>query len=188
MNPDHLALCASDEWADAIRRWIVPWTLEGIDLGIRTVEFGPGPGATTTVLAERATSLVAVEIDPDLAARLRAKFADTSGVRVVEADATRTGMADGEFTSVVCMTMLHHVPSRDLQDALFAEAHRLLAPGGVFAGSDNLDSDEFREFHRGDVCVPVPPDTLAERLLAAGFADATVDVNEWAVRFRAFRP
>lgn len=185
MNKEHLALCRSPEWADAVANWIVPWALENVDLGERTVEIGPGPGLTTNVLAMRATTLTAVEIDPDLAASLSERLADRRQVTVLNADGAHTGLPAGSTDSVVCLTMLHHVPTAEHQDAIFREARRLLAPGGIFAGSDNLDSAEFRELHRGDVCTPVPPDSLRARLLTAGFVDVTVDTNPWAVRFRA---
>ena len=83
--------------------------------------------------------------------------------------------------------MLHHVPSARRQDLLLAEAARVLRPGGFLAGVDSLDSEEFRALHEGDVCVPVPPEGLGDRLLGAGFAEAAVEVNEYAVRFRATR-
>jgi 2-keto-4-pentenoate hydratase len=53
--------------------------------------------------------------------------------------------------------MLHHVPSAELQDRIFAEARRVLAPGGVLAGSDSLVSTGFRIIHIRDVMVPVDP-------------------------------
>src|SRR2546430_923022 len=78
----------------------------------------------------------------------------------------------------VCFTMLHHVPSVAMQDALFAEARRVLAPGGVFAGSDSIASPDLRAFHEGDTYVPVDPATLPHRLTRAGFAAARVSVTE----------
>ena len=185
MNKEHLALCRSPEWADAVTRWIVPWTLESVDLGKRTVEIGPGPGLTTDALVTLVTELTAVEIDPDLATSLAKRFADDPRVRVLNVDGADTGMPPGSADCVVCLTMLHHVPTVQHQDAIFREACRLLAPGGVFAGSDSLDSPEFRELHRDDVCTAVPPEGLEARLRAAGFADVVVDANAWAVRFRA---
>lgn len=50
------------------------------------VEVGAGEGALTAELARRAGRLIALEIDPALAARLRARL---PGVEVVEADARR---------------------------------------------------------------------------------------------------
>lgn len=70
---------------DAARR-IVEWAgIEGRDV----VEIGPGRGALTGLLRERARTLTLVEIDPELAARHRAAFADDAAVTVVEGDALR---------------------------------------------------------------------------------------------------
>ena len=55
----------------------------------RVVEIGPGRGALTDVLADRAAALVAVEIDRDLAAALRARYAGREHVQIVEGDAMR---------------------------------------------------------------------------------------------------
>ncbi len=56
------------------------------------LEVGPGPGALTRRLAGRVRRLVAVEVDPDLAARLRADLMPTdpgAGVEIVESDILR---------------------------------------------------------------------------------------------------
>ena len=184
MNEAHLALCASAEWADAVERWIVPWVLDSVDLGDDVLEVGPGPGLTTDVLRRHTAQLTAVEIHESLAASLRARLAGTN-VEVLCADATASGLPDDRFSGAVCLTMLHHVPSASLQDALFAELHRVLRPGGVLAGQDSLASDELRALHVDDTYVPVDPATLASRLTGAGFVDVDVDTNEYAVRFRA---
>ena len=187
MNQEHLALCSSAEWAEAVQRWIIPWVLEAVDLGDDVLEVGPGPGLTTDVLRTRVTRLTAVEVHPDLAAALAARLADTN-VEVVCADATRTPLPAGRFSAAVCLTMLHHVPSPQAQDAVLAEIFRLLRPGGVVAGQDSLDSPELRNLHHDDVYVPVDPATLQTRMEAVGFTAVEVDTNEYAVRFRGTRP
>ena len=50
------------------------------------LEIGPGPGALTHHLAGTVRRLVLVELDRDLAARLRADFADDPSVEVIERD------------------------------------------------------------------------------------------------------
>jgi 16S rRNA (adenine1518-N6/adenine1519-N6)-dimethyltransferase len=50
------------------------------------VEIGPGAGAITEILAPRARRLIAVELDRDLAPRLREQFAAQPSVEVVQAD------------------------------------------------------------------------------------------------------
>jgi SAM-dependent methyltransferase len=93
----------------------------------------------------------------------------------------------GRFTSAVALTMLHHVPTASAQDALFAEVCRVLRPGGWFLGEDSTDDPGFRGFHRGDVCNPVDPATLADRLRDAGFDEADVELGDHIVRFAGRR-
>jgi predicted methyltransferase len=81
--------------------------------------------------------------------------------------------------------MLHHVPSPEQQDQVFAEVHRVLQPGGLLAGQDSLASDELKALHVDDTYVPIDPAALPARLEAAGFVDIDVETNEYAVRFRA---
>jgi 16S rRNA (adenine1518-N6/adenine1519-N6)-dimethyltransferase len=50
------------------------------------VEIGPGAGAITELLAPRAARLVAIELDRDLAPRLREQFASTPSVEILQAD------------------------------------------------------------------------------------------------------
>src|SRR6202034_3384442 len=113
------------------------WVLEGVSLGDRVLEIGPGPGRTTEVLADLAPHLTAVEVDPTLARALADRMAGTK-VEVIEGDATDLQWAEGSFDSVLSFTMLHHLPSVADQDRLFAEALRVLRPGGVFAGTHRL--------------------------------------------------
>ncbi len=186
MNILHRVLCRSALWERASATRIVPWALTGLDLGDSALEVGPGYGANIEALRQRVPTLTGLEIDPALAARLR----DRKGgrVRVVDGDGTAMPLPDTEFSSVICFTMLHHVPSPARQDALFAEALRVLRPGGVFAGSDGLDSPGFRLIHLGDTCVPVPPDTLCARLTRIGFTDIDIETGTSSFRFRAHRP
>ena len=50
------------------------------------VEIGPGQGALTTKLADRAGYLIAIEIDRVLGAQLRMKYAGRANVEIVEGD------------------------------------------------------------------------------------------------------
>jgi SAM-dependent methyltransferase len=187
MNELHLELCSSAEWAEAVQRWIVPWVLESVDIGDDVIEVGPGPGLTTDVLKTMVEQLTSVELDERLASALAARCVATN-VTVVHGDATATSLAGDRFSGAVCLTMLHHLPSAQRQDAMFAEMHRVLRPGGVMVGQDSLASDELRALHVGDTYVPVDPAGLAQRLDRAGFAEVSVDTNDYAVRFRGTKP
>ena len=50
------------------------------------IEIGPGRGALTSLLAERAKRLIAIELDRVLAAQLRMQFSQTPNVEVIEGD------------------------------------------------------------------------------------------------------
>lgn len=186
MNLLHRLLCRSAMWERASATRIVPWALSGLDLGASALEIGPGYGANVRALLDRADTLTGVEIDPVLAARLRTRHG--SAITVVDGDGADMPFPPRQFDSVVCFTMLHHVPTPGQQDALFADALRVLRPGGVFAGSDGLDSRMFRLIHLGDTCVPVPPETAADRLTRIGFTDVEIETGTTSFRFRARRP
>jgi ubiquinone/menaquinone biosynthesis C-methylase UbiE len=183
MNENHDA-CNGPEWRALVRDTIIPWALGEGDLGDDVLEVGPGFGATTDVFRERLPRLTTVEIDPRLAALLADRLAGTN-VTVVEGDATELTFDDDRFTGATSFSMLHHVPSRQQQDQLFAEVARVVQPGGLFVATDSRASDDLAALHDGDTYVPVDPDHLAERLEQHGFADVELLVNEWAWATRA---
>lgn len=187
MNRYHQWVCNSRMWARAVEKDLLPWALEDVPLGADTLEIGPGYGATTRVLARRTGGRLSVlEVDAGSAERLRAEYGDR--VDVVHGDGCAMPLPDGRFDAVVCFTMLHHVPSPRQQDQLFAEAFRVLRPGGVFAGCDGRPGRAFRLIHLRDTYVPVPPQTLPDRLRAAGFHTPDVSLRPDNFRFRAVRP
>ena len=184
MNRYHQRLCRSPEWAAFVTDSLLPFALDGVPLGDRVLELGPGYGASTQPLAGRAGSLTVLESDQGLAKRLRARLGDS--VTVVDGDAAQMTFGPATFSAVVCFTMLHHLPSRAAQDRLFAEAARVLVPGGVFAGTDSQPSLRFRLIHLADTCNPVDPGTLAARLAAAGFTRIQVATRPGVVRFLGY--
>jgi SAM-dependent methyltransferase len=187
VNKAHLEFCASAEWGRLVQDELLPWVLDGHQLGEDLLEVGPGPGLTTDVLRHQATRVVAAELDLDLAAKLAARLAG-SNVTVIAGDVTRLPFPAARFSSAACLTMLHHIPSPALQDAALAELARVLTPGGLLVGSDGLDTPARREIHEGDVFVPVDPATLEPRLRAAGFAHAEVALSNDRLRFLATTP
>jgi SAM-dependent methyltransferase len=187
MNLVHRWLCSSSRWQQAVEQFVLPWSLEGLDLGSNVLEVGPGYGATTDLLRNRVVQLTCVEIDAKLAEGLRRRTLNQN-VTVLCEDATTMSFADASFDGAVCFTMLHHVPSAALQNRLLAEVARVLRPGGIFAGTDSLDSRFFRFLHFFDTLVVVEPDSFADRLKGACFEDIKVDVNPYAFRFRARKP
>lgn len=186
MNENHAQLLSSPEWAAFLHDEVLPAVVRDADLGDDMLEIGPGPGAATSWLRERVQRLAAVELSPSAAEALRRRFAGTN-VSVVAGDATALAWPDGSFDSVGMFTMLHHVPTRRLQDALLAEALRVLRPGGTLVGSDSLASERLHHFHSGDTYNPVEPASLLTRLQTLGFAEISVTVGH-TLLFRARAP
>ena len=80
----------------------------------------------------------------------------------MDGDGTDMPFADSTFSAAVCFTMLHHVPSPEAQDRLFAEVRRVLRPGGTFAGTDSTGRGPgFALLHIGDTKVVLDPERAA---------------------------
>ncbi|HLC40294.1 MAG TPA: class I SAM-dependent methyltransferase [Methylomirabilota bacterium] len=186
MNRFHRWFCGSRFWERALREGLVPWALKGLDLGDHLLEVGPGPGLTTGILRHRASRITSIEVNPALAGSLRRRLEGTN-VTVVEGDATSMPFGPHSFSGAVAFTMLHHVPSALLQDRLLREVHRVLKPGGIFAGTDSTWTLLFQIAHLFDTMVIVDPRTFGARLEAAGFTDVSVREARGAFSFRARR-
>jgi ubiquinone/menaquinone biosynthesis C-methylase UbiE len=173
MNDNHAKLMPSPEWFAHIQDEVIPQATAGVTLGADLLELGPGWGAATEWLAPRVTRLVALEHEPESVTRLAAKY-PAGPVSVVLGDAAALEYPDASFDTVATFTMLHHVPTRALQDRVLAEAFRVLRPGGVFLGSDSLASNRLHAFHEGDTYNPVEPAAFLTRLQTAGFAEISL--------------
>ena len=141
--------------------------------GDRLVEIGPGLGALTAVLLERVGTLVAVEIDRDLVARLRRRWPEPRLV-VHEADALAFDFgalaADGplrlvgnlpyNISSPLLIGLLAH--RRAIVDAHFMlqkeVVDRIVAPHGV-ADYGRLGV-MMQAFHRVERLFDVPPEAF----------------------------
>ncbi len=186
MNKWHADLLGSPEWAAFLHNEVLPVVTHGVDLGDDLLEIGPGPGAATEWLRHRVNRLVAVELEAEATAALAERFAGTN-VEAVTGDATALPYPDGSFDTVGMFTMLHHVPTRPLQDALLAGALRALRPGGTLIGSDSVASDRLHRHHADDTYFPVEPGTFLTRLQTIGYGQVMLDVGD-RLLFRARKP
>ncbi len=101
------------------------------DTSARTViEIGPGHGAITSLLAARCRRLIAIEVDPALAAELRFRFRAAPQVEVLEADVLEVDFAalvlPGETADVVG-NLPYYITSPILMRLFAAGASGLLA-------------------------------------------------------------
>ena len=187
MNRIHNILCSSGWWARRAEHELVPFGVDGINLGEDVLEVGPGFGATTRVLADRTARLSVLELDPGYCERLRSTLG--ANVTVTQGDATELPYPDGAFSAVLCFTMLHHIPTVPEQDQAFAEIARVLRPGGTFAGTDSIGTGWlFKTIHIGDTLNLIDPDRLGARLEAAGLDVREIKRGGRSFRWRAVKP
>jgi ubiquinone/menaquinone biosynthesis C-methylase UbiE len=177
--------CSTSFWRWMTRARLLPWLIDRAELGEHLLEIGAGPGAATAELRTRVRHVTSLEYDHVAVVRLAQR--NGTGAGVVQGDAAALPFADRTFSSAVAILVLHHLRSSELQDRTFAEVHRVLQPGGRFFAFEISDGWFNRFIHINSVFVPVPPDTLAVRLTAAGFAGITLDPRPGGFRFTASR-
>jgi ubiquinone/menaquinone biosynthesis C-methylase UbiE len=100
---------------------------------------GCGTGILLPDLTRRCDAVYAVDLSPDMLAQARSRADGRASMKELrEGDLESLPFPDGFFRTVICRGSLHHVPSRE---KAFAEAWRVLAPGGVLALTE--PSDDF---------------------------------------------
>jgi ubiquinone/menaquinone biosynthesis C-methylase UbiE len=203
--------CATNFWRGVTANRLLPWMLDGSDLGDRVLEIGAGVGAATRALRQKSSSVTSLEYSSAFAAKLakdsrcetffapRVAAADEAAVAqlgeprgkvsasVVQGDAPVLPFAPQSFTCAIAILVLHHLPSPELQDRAFAEIHRVLKPGGTFLALEIPDGWFARQLHIGSTFVPVPPASANARLNAAGFSRVAVTFRRGAFLLRAVR-
>jgi 16S rRNA (adenine1518-N6/adenine1519-N6)-dimethyltransferase len=106
---------------------VVSRIVEAIDPrpGQAIVEIGPGQAALTSALIERAGHVRAIEIDRDLAARLRERFS-AEKLTLIEADALKVDWSDVAATPLRLVGNLPYNISTPLLFALLPIAERVI--------------------------------------------------------------
>ncbi|WP_019809103.1 class I SAM-dependent DNA methyltransferase [Saccharomonospora halophila] len=154
------------------------------------VEIGCGPGRITAHLHGLGLAVFGIDLSPRMVARARQ---DHPHLRFAEGSMLGLDLDDSSLGGLVAWYSIIHVPDERLPD-VFAEFHRVLAPGGytqlAFAvGDEVVPRDELGghpvslDFH------PRRPDRVADLLRAAGLhprarlvrePDTDGDYPEWA--------
>lgn len=176
--------CSSAYWRRITARRLLPWLLEGAQLGDDVLEIGAGPGAATGELAKRVTRVTSLEYSHRFCIALHS---NNDAANVVQGDGSALPFAAGAFTSVIAVLVLHHLRSTGAQDQAFAEIFRVLKPGGVFAALEVPDGWLTRAVHIRSTFVPVFPRGVAERIVAAGGSKVSIKSRPGAFRVRAER-
>jgi len=186
MNRFETWFCGSVYWRYLTRRQLLPWMLQGSEIGDHVLELGAGPGAATQELALRSPRVTSLEYDHAFAAKLGARV-NGSNAAVIQGDAATLPFADATFSSAIAILTLHHLRSAELQNRALAEIARVLRPGGVFLAFEIQDSWLHRVGHIRSTFVPVVPASVFASLMAAGFFKVTVDFRSGGFRIRTLR-
>jgi len=104
----------------------------------RILDLGCGPGTDTIAYKEAFPDAEVHGLDLSAPfVRFGHAWAEERGVELHfrQADARQTGYPDGHFDLIVSHILFHET-WHDIAPQIFAEAHRLLAPGGVFLNAD----------------------------------------------------
>lgn len=186
MNALENWFCASSPWRYITRKQLLPWLLSGCDPGDRVLEVGAGFGAATPELQRRAKRVTSLEYDPR-SVSVCAAHHRAAGSGVVRGDAAALPFRGASFSCVLAILMLHHLPQPETQDRAFAEAFRVLQPGGLFLALEIRNGWFQRAVHLHSTFVPVDPANAPARLHAVGFSQAAVEPRGPVFRIRAMR-
>lgn len=108
-------------------------------LGKRVVDIGCGGGIYTQAWAQLGAATVqGIDFSEQMLQAARARLSDMANVSLQRGDAVTTGLPSGCADIVFARALLHHIT--DLS-ACLREAHRLLAPAGVYIIQDRTVDD-----------------------------------------------
>jgi SAM-dependent methyltransferase len=186
MNTLENFLCSSSLWRYISQRQLLPWFLSGARLGDHLLEIGAGYGAATELLHKRVARVTSLEHDHSSVLRLKDRHNGHLG-GVLRGDAAQLPFASETFSSAIAILVLHHLPSRQLQDRAFAEVLRVLRPGGVFLAFEINDNWIHHLGHLKSNFTPLSPGSVLARLTAVGFSRVSVDFRRGGFRLHASR-
>lgn len=106
----------------------------------RVVEIGCGIGRITRAIAERAASVVAVDVSMEMVNRCREALVDLDNVTVrLGSGRDLSGIPDGTADVVYSFIVFQHIPDPDITCQYIRDMGRVLRPGGwaVFQVSED---------------------------------------------------
>jgi arsenite methyltransferase len=109
-----------------------PWKLGRLEPGERVLDLGSGAGTDSLIAAQMvgpAGWVAGIDMTPQMLAKARAAAEEmgASNAEFVEGEAERLPFPDESFDVVISNGVIDLVPDKD---AVFAELHRVLVPGG----------------------------------------------------------
>jgi arsenite methyltransferase len=109
-----------------------PWGLGRLAPGERVLDLGSGAGTDSLVAAQMVGEkgrVTGIDMTPEMLVKARAAATEmgATNVEFVESEAERLPFEDGTFDVVISNGVIDLIPDKD---AVFAELHRVLVPGG----------------------------------------------------------
>jgi arsenite methyltransferase len=109
-----------------------PWTMGRISPGERVLDLGSGAGTDSLIAAQMVGEqgrVIGIDMTAQMLdkARAAASEAGAGNVEFVEAEAELLPFADASFDVVISNGVIDLIPDKD---AVYAELHRVLVPGG----------------------------------------------------------
>jgi SAM-dependent methyltransferase len=124
-----------------------PWELGRLAPGERVLDLGSGAGTDSLVAAQMvgaAGRVTGIDMTPEMLAKARAAATEmgATNVEFVEGEAEHLPFEDGAFDVVISNGVIDLIPDKD---AVFAELHRVLVPGGRLQIADVTIQDPVSE-------------------------------------------
>src|SRR5256886_13888414 len=109
-----------------------PWQMGRLAPGERVLDLGSGAGTDSLIAAQMVGEqgkATGIDMTPQMLAKARAAAAElgAANVEFVEAEAEQLPFPDESFDVVISNGVIDLIPDKD---AVFAELHRVLVPGG----------------------------------------------------------
>jgi SAM-dependent methyltransferase len=173
---DYVKIVKGPETLDPVSRAMIDAFAElllagGAERG-PVADVGCGPGWFTARLAAKGLDAFGVDLSPGMIEQARQRF---PGLRFEVGSMTALDLPDGTLGGVLAFFSTHHTPPSHLP-VVYAELHRVLAPGGLLLLGGHTGNDEHYSPQQAYGGHPVsyeshlvPADRIAELLAAAGF-------------------
>ena len=135
----------SDDDAELLFHWHRYQVAAPLTVGRAVLDVGCGDGYGAYHLAQVASDVVAVDVEPAVVARAATRY-PRRGLSFRQASATTLPFAEGTFDVVVAFEVIEHL-EQSVQPRLLAECARVLKPNGVLLLStpDRTRTQDFGE-------------------------------------------
>lgn len=146
--------------------------------GTTVIDIGSASGVSAAILASYGANVVGIDISPDLIAQAKAMWKDYGDrIEFMVGDAEKLEVPDESVDACFFGGVLHHFPERE---RVYAEARRVLKPGGKFVAIEPNRLDVFERIEwavadlRGKLApseYPIDPIAMKGELESAGFVE-----------------